>query len=84
MGVMAWLFGGAVRNLGTEEHIRKFWLPIQVALYGENIFFFLSKHNGVRQHVCETSLETTFSERNCLETMTKRTLVSAFIPALRL
>ncbi|XP_070578544.1 acyl-coenzyme A oxidase-like protein [Ptychodera flava] len=29
MGVMAWLFGGAVINLGTEKHIEQYFMPLQ-------------------------------------------------------
>ena len=32
MGVMAWLFGGAIHNLGTEEQTRMWFQPLKVSL----------------------------------------------------
>ncbi|XP_078000930.1 acyl-coenzyme A oxidase-like protein [Glandiceps talaboti] len=33
MGVMVWLFGGAVINLGTEQHIKQFFEPLKELKY---------------------------------------------------
>ena len=32
MGVMTWLFGGAVKSLGTEAHMAKWFHPLKVSI----------------------------------------------------
>ena len=31
MGVMGWLFGGAITNLGSEEHVNQWFQPLKVS-----------------------------------------------------
>ena len=32
MGVMGWLFGGAVKNLGSPEHMDQWFHPLKVSV----------------------------------------------------